>query len=851
MAALKVWAHWTDGPPPPGQTPLPSAPFPPSFATYPMQGGAAPKMAYQPKWTGSGPITETIVGWFELVKQVDIDAARWSGPNFPGPPPPSGDQGYGPLAVGFRVTQITLDLPGAPGTDFEYTVVDPSGAVSATITPTGPGNYTVPVTTPFDGKGIWTVIINRQTGSVAAAPTLFRGPAGPGAVAVYEPYISPYGSPLEGILAIEFIGDEILCPTTRSLTAEKQVSTGWSSIVGSACVDIGQKVRLTANYANPSPFANTVYEWNFGDSPPQPPAPNTAHPINSQDHTYQTADLYAAAVSLKMPGCQTLLTKIIQVCWACPTSVTLSVAINGCAPTSASANFSVAVVWPPGPSPTNITYQWIVDGPTGKFEIDTNTDSVTSSNPGWKKTSPAPVTTGPLDLSVGSPTYAVSVTLVIDNMKSSCALGDTKQFEIKTCSPCPNLMFTASPVQGCAPGSAFAVLSVNLYWTPPTSSPPASAGYQWVITDPTGTKQATVTTLSLTARTDTAAPPWTGSLAKSNGTVDLDTPGTYQVEVTALFGSNVVFDPSCSRKATYTLNVPACPPCPVINSLTASPSAGTAPLNVTLTANVSNAGSIVPDASGNLYHWTFGDGGTADTVPSSTSHTYSTSGTFTAEVKVNVPANCGPAQASATVDTSKKTPTNTSLCGALLIAWLLLWFIGGILLSIGIAFSIFNLGLAGVIVLLAAILVMIIWIIVCHPTVCEVLKWLFIVNFALMMVFGFLAGCTPKFFIPALIWVGVVIILVIIILIKCDCDVLNWVVLLLTIAVAFYAGYYALAIQLFTFLAGISTFPAILISIFKFLSSCPPNKVVLAFIASIWATALIVWLKKRCYKTLV
>src|SRR5437867_9693197 len=125
MVALKVWGHWTDGPAPTGQTPLPSAPFPLSFATYPMQGGVAPRMGYQPKWTASGPVTEIIGGWFELVKQIDIDAARWSGPNFPGPPPPSGDQGYGPLAVGFRVTQITLDLPGAPGTDFEYTVVDP------------------------------------------------------------------------------------------------------------------------------------------------------------------------------------------------------------------------------------------------------------------------------------------------------------------------------------------------------------------------------------------------------------------------------------------------------------------------------------------------------------------------------------------------------------------------------------------------------------------------------------------------------------------------------------------------------------------------------------------------------
>lgn len=854
---IKVWAHWTSGPTVAGQPPLPSTPFPAAFNAYPPGPTSVPKMSYQPKWPNSpGPVSEPVVGWCELARLAHVVAANFAGANFPSGPPLTPDEGYGSSAVDFKVSEIALHHFGNPGTDFVFTIASPTGTFSTTIVPTWPNKYVVALPNPVDGKGIWSITINRQAASSAAAPALLlQGPGGPLSVSV--PYILPYVGQNEGVVLIEFTGEEIVCPTTKSLKAEKEVGATWSPIPAGpptttnagACVDVGQKVRLIAEYKNPVPPNGTHYEWNFGDSGSQPA--DTLHPTSSQEHVYSDADAYAASVVLKLSTCQTSQTKIIYVCWNCPTSVSLKATTTGCAPTSGSVLLEVTVKWPAGPVPISVTYSWIINGPTGKFELETSVPSALSSNPLWKKTSAGAVTTGPVDLSQAG-SYSASVALNIPNMKPGCTLGDAlyPDFEIKGCAPCPTPTFTASPVQGCAPGSAVAILNIYLSWNPPTASPPNPVGYEWKITDPTGTRQATVTTTATTVKTDSSSPPWTGSLANANGTVDLDTPGKYDVEVTAVFGSGIVFDTSCSRKGLYSFTVPACPACPTVNSLSATPPSGPPPLNVNFQATVTNAGSIVPDANGNLYHWDFGDGATDHTTAPSNSHTYSSAGSFTAEVNVNVPPNCQATSAKATINTGKKNNGDGFLCGALLIAWMLLYIVGSLLLTVGIVNSNNGLIIAGVVVLIIAVIVFIIWLIICEPALCDVLKWLLVANFVVMFILGFLASCNAQYQIFFLIWAGIVLFLLIWILIRCGCDVLHWVVLLLTIAVAIYAGYYYAAVQIFAKLAGLTTIPAWLASVFKFLSSCPPNKVVIAAVTSLWATALIAWFLKGCFREL-
>ena len=116
-----------------------------------------------------------------------------------------------------------------------------------------------------------------------------------------------------------FEGEEVFCPT-KSLTVEVENTPGaWAgraSLTGVNCVTVGQNIRLTAIYATPTPAAGTDYMWEFGD---QSVVPNTQHPVNSQVHGYARADSYAAGVTLNIPGCSTLLTKPVDVCWACPT----------------------------------------------------------------------------------------------------------------------------------------------------------------------------------------------------------------------------------------------------------------------------------------------------------------------------------------------------------------------------------------------------------------------------------------------------------------------------------------------------------------------------------------------------
>ena len=159
-------------------------------------------------------------------------------------------------------------LPGGhPGTGFTFTVVAPNGAVLATVPSVGGWTGWVAVPAAIaDGRGIWSVRIDRAAGATVGAPSLLPPAAGP-ANAVAESYVSPFGNPYEGILGVEVDGQELTAPVTV-------VPTG--SVAAGACDPNGKRpVTMTVTFTPPVPtgWSYTV-SWASGIAPPPPRRPS-------------------------------------------------------------------------------------------------------------------------------------------------------------------------------------------------------------------------------------------------------------------------------------------------------------------------------------------------------------------------------------------------------------------------------------------------------------------------------------------------------------------------------------------------------------------------------------------------
>jgi hypothetical protein len=303
MAKLLVRAHWTR----PGVAPVPA----PIGAT-----GAPPNMAASPPWpsppvgpVGAGAIYSV---WCPLVPQAVLDdpAVRWGVNTVPPRPPAwpgaSGavgtvyDQGYGGGAVDFRVTGVRLWQD--PGKDFTYTISAPDGTVLGPITPSSLVSAWTIVPLPAaiaSGKGIWRIDIDRAAGSSVAAPGLEIGtPAAAGGVD--EPYVSPYGNPFEGILGLEFTGDEVFATTVTP------------TVTIGPCDANGNRTpsTLALNFAPPLP-PGTSYSvsWTTGAGPPTTvsgtvPAGGPPLPLLTTNANYVAGTTYfpSATIIITPPG---------------------------------------------------------------------------------------------------------------------------------------------------------------------------------------------------------------------------------------------------------------------------------------------------------------------------------------------------------------------------------------------------------------------------------------------------------------------------------------------------------------------------------------------------------------------
>jgi glucose/arabinose dehydrogenase/PKD repeat protein len=92
-----------------------------------------------------------------------------------------------------------------------------------------------------------------------------------------------------------------------------------------------------------------------------------------------------------------------------------------------------------------------------------------------------------------------------------------------------------------------------------------------------------------------------------------------------------------------------------VAAITGSPDNGAAPLSVTF----DGSGSRDPNESSLVYHWNFGDGGTATTGGPTASHTYTSNGTFSAALRVEDPGGLisPPAAMTITVGNTRPVPS--------------------------------------------------------------------------------------------------------------------------------------------------------------------------------------------------
>jgi hypothetical protein len=473
---IRVYAHWTDyQPPTPGFAPLPVAPFPASLAGYPLPPGGLPRDAGIPVWSPipPGPSGLPVVAWSALVKQNDIISANWFGATWPGSPPPAfplqvapdeGDEGYSTQAIGFRVTKVTiLLLPNVVNNDFEFSITGPAGSnFSQNIPPPWTGSFSIIVPIPFDGKGIWSIEMERTSTppSSVSAPALLGVPPLTPHNAVNEPYVIPYAGTREGYLGMEFEGDEIICPTgTPSVTIGSCQTDSSGSLV--------RQVTLTVTFASAPPVGSQLL-WT--GLPPTIPALDTVtvpQLIFSKLVDYAAGSTQQPTVTLigtqpttfclpsisfgpfSLSGCLPCPTLILEDPMERDSQTNQLKHISGCAGSTARVEFGATINWGAGTQPQPVKYIWTVHTPNGDFEKTTPATSALSitidTSTGWEKLPKiAGGLQGPVDLTKAGPGYSVAVSGQVQCpagapnscLPVGCNLLATSSFEIPPCN-CP------------------------------------------------------------------------------------------------------------------------------------------------------------------------------------------------------------------------------------------------------------------------------------------------------------------------------------------------------------------------------------------------------------------------------
>jgi hypothetical protein len=416
------------------------------LAGYPGWAQLPPQGPYP--WPSSAGPAGPLVAWCEVARQTDVLGADLTG--WPGVPTGAPDGSFADTASGFDVKRVRIVALGQAG-DHEYTFRDPSGTVVATLQPkTGvPASFEATVNVPA-GMGIWAIEIRRLPTSSTGSPGLYVG--GP----AKEPYIGMYGSNVEGLLQVEFDGDEIVttCPKSVSLVAELESVAGnntWAPIPAGACVPVGRQVRLTATPAPANAAPGLEYEFDFDDG-----TPTSSGPADQVIHTYATAGTLSPSVIAWRPNssCAPKLGKATvsldccgstgqywddtqKNCTDCPGRLVLTLPTPGCAPGKV-GSLTFTATAPAGPTPTS--YTWSIDGPktppagAGQIHVTRPTTSATADlASGWSGTG---ATAGGAVVLPYPGEYTVSVSAKLPGSAAKCVLQTSDSLTVPPC-PCP------------------------------------------------------------------------------------------------------------------------------------------------------------------------------------------------------------------------------------------------------------------------------------------------------------------------------------------------------------------------------------------------------------------------------
>lgn len=725
MALLHVRAHWTDTPSPgvPQLSPAPgwavaggAAGYPNAPATMSFGPAAGGGLPVPPDWPSppTGPVKQAQLYhvWVPLVRQTDLDSSGWAaGVSWGGSPPPpwptvSGvpvntlDEGYGPAASGFQVVRLRLFQESMPGSDFSYSVYAPSGAFVGTVTPASPGWSTWLTAAVPDGKGFWHIVIDRAAGSSVASPGLLGAPGGN---AVDEPYVSPYGNRFEGVLGVEFDGQEIVVTPPTTVTG---------SVVAGACDERGQRgpTDLVLTFTPPLPPGSTyTVVWTTGVAPA---ATQTGTVVGGPLATLSRSVLYppgtyypSATVIFTVPGGGSSTTTVsfatgpaagtvvVEPCpGPCHDVAVSTVPADPCVRAGQTVVTTTTATFSPSTPAWTGPVEWQVRGPAGLLPL------------------PTPVPTGPvLTYAFAQPGhYEVTATIERSASCSPRRVSDTSQLDVVRCD-CPSFtgVLKATSPDGCT-------FSFSAQVSNPTA---AALTFVWDFgsgPDPTAPNSP--------ATTHTYPPGTTG-------------PRTVQLTVSS---------PGCSDTITVPITV-SCGGggggCPQLSgALTATAAAGACAF--TFTAAVAN-----PAGAATSFAWSFGDGSTATTTVPTAGHTYAGGGPFTATVTMTSPG-CAPGTASATVSCPTTPPGGGGggggggcFCVLLLVlalilltlasaAWLT-WGCGGFVNALVLATAV-TLSLLGLFLLL-------LWAFLCAPGMCAALVLLLNVLAALAVVMAVLA----------------------------------------------------------------------------------------------------------------
>ncbi|MDQ0372529.1 PKD domain-containing protein [Cellulomonas humilata] len=705
MVLLHVRTHWCDSPPagtPVRQPPPPWAGgYPGTVPLQPFDLDPVSGLTRPPVWgLPPGPVATKQVHnvWFPVVRLGDLESSGWAaGPTWAGDPPPPWDagaglaagtldEGYSAAATGFRVNRVRLYLGANPGSGFVFTVVAPSGAVLGSV-PSVAG-WTAWITVPAtvaDGRGIWSVLIDRAAASSVSEPALLPPVAGP-ANTVDESYVSPFGNAYEGVLGVEVDGDELTTPVTPAPVG--------SVVIGDCDANGKRPVDLVVTFSPPVPpgWTYTIY-WNTA-LPPQPPTQSTgsvgANAV-TRSTSYSPGTYYpSATVVLTHSG---------------GTSTSTSVQFE-----SSPGAGLVVLPCPTTPCPTltltaNRQSLCAQGGTTGPVTF-TATPSVPWTGPySWNvydsQMQPVPI---PLPTPTGNTLtmsfpaagqYTVTAAISRSAPCDPLILTATRVVPVADCT-CPTITgpLTATQVNGCT-------FSFSATVTPGPGGQPVT--YAWDFGD---------------GQTSAAPPPVSHTYAAgTNGvrTVTLTVTGSDPAACTDAEPVQVTVD--CGGGT---------PPCPTLSGVVATQRPGTTcvfDLSVTVT-----------DASpGSTVTWSLPGGGTATGPTTSVTLAPGASGTATATVSSPDRPDCTDAFSSTTV-TCPTTPPPPS-CAILLVISLILLIIGTIVTVVGVCISVPWVIVVGAIIAAVGLILFIIWALLCAAsTPCSLMRTLHCILFWLVAV---------------------------------------------------------------------------------------------------------------------